>query len=111
MEFIDRYHIDIAVLGTHGRRAFKKLIMGSIAEEVFRMTPCPVLTVGSRAAPAARGGPEHILYPIQFFPDPSNAARYAVSLAEQYAATLTVMQVAEDVPPRRRGGAVGFRTV
>src|SRR5215475_13812932 len=37
---IDRNHIDIAVLATHGRRAFKKLIMGSITEEVFRMAPC-----------------------------------------------------------------------
>src|SRR5215469_7339358 len=51
VDLIDRHHIDLAVLGTHGRRAFKKLIMGSIAEEVFRMAPCPVLTVGSRVAP------------------------------------------------------------
>jgi len=96
---IDRNHIDIAVLGTHGRRAFKKLIMGSIAEEVFRMAPCPVLTVGSKVAAAARGGPQHILYVFEFAPDLSAAARYAVSLAERYAATLTVMHVTEDVPP------------
>jgi nucleotide-binding universal stress UspA family protein len=99
VDLIDRHHIDIAVLGTHGRRAFKKLIMGSIAEEVFRMAPCPVLTVGSKVAPAAQGGPQHILYVFQFAPDSSNAARYAVSLAERYGASLTVMHVTEDVPP------------
>jgi nucleotide-binding universal stress UspA family protein len=99
VDLIDRHHIDIAVLGTHGRRAFKKLIMGSIAEEVFRMAPCPVLTVGSKVAPAGRGGPQHILYAFQFAPDSSNAARYAVSLAERYDATLTVMHVTDDVPP------------
>ena len=99
VDLIDRHHIDIAVLGTHGRRAFRKLIMGSIAEEVFRMAPCPVLTVGSKVAPAAQGGLQHILYVFQFAPDSSNAARYAVSLAERYAATLTVMHVTEDVPP------------
>jgi nucleotide-binding universal stress UspA family protein len=49
-DIIRRHHMDIAVLGTHGRRAFKKLLMGSVAEEVFRMAPCPVLTVGLNAA-------------------------------------------------------------
>src|SRR5439155_15610602 len=39
VDIIKRNDIDLAVLGTHGRRAFKKLFMGSIAEEVFRMAP------------------------------------------------------------------------
>lgn len=96
VDVIERHGIDLAVLGTHGRRAFKKLTMGSIAEEVFRMSPCPVLTVGSQVRPADGRGPQHILYPLQFFPDTSKAARYAVSLAERYAASLTVMHVEGD---------------
>ena len=56
MDLIQRNHIDLAVLGTHGRRAFKKLLLGSIAEEVFRMAPCPVLTVGPKTAPAPAKG-------------------------------------------------------
>ena len=40
----------------------------------------------------------HILYPLQFIPDSGKAASYAVSLAEQYSADLTVMNVREDVP-------------
>src|SRR5262249_7021545 len=98
VDIIRRHHIDIAVLGTHGRRAFKKLMMGSVAEEIFRMAPCPVLTVGLNAAPAAAEGLRHILYPVEYAPDLSNAARYAVSLAERYGATLTVMNVGEDMP-------------
>lgn len=38
--------IDLVVLGTHGRRGLRKLVLGSVAEEVFRLAPCPVLTVG-----------------------------------------------------------------
>jgi len=97
VEIIRRHQIDIAVLGTHGRRAFKKLMMGSVAEEVFRMAPCPVLTVGLKAAPADPGGLKSILYPVEYAPDSSSAARYAVSLAERFGATLTVMNVGEDM--------------
>lgn len=37
--------IDLIVLGTHGRRAIAHLLMGSVAEKVVRLAPCPVLTV------------------------------------------------------------------
>jgi nucleotide-binding universal stress UspA family protein len=95
---IQLHHIDLAVLGTHGRRAFKKLLLGSIAEEIFRTAPCPVLTVGPKTAPAtAKSGLRHILYPMEFAPDTSKAAQYAVSLAERYTATLTVMNVRENM--------------
>src|SRR5262245_4059113 len=97
VEVIRRHQIDIAVLGTHGRRAFKKLMMGSVAEELFRMAPCPVLTVGPNTGPADPGGLRSILYPVEYAPDSSSAARYAVSLAEPYGATLTVMNVGEDM--------------
>lgn len=33
------------VMGTHGRRGFSRLLMGSVAEKVVRSAPCPVLTV------------------------------------------------------------------
>jgi len=93
-----QYDIELAVLGTHGRRAFKKLLLGSIAEEVFRIAPCAVLTVGPKTAPiAAKTKVQHILYPMEFAPDPSDAAKYAISLAERYDAKLTVMNVAEDM--------------
>lgn len=36
---------DLIVMGTHGRRGFDHLILGSTAENVVRKSPCPVLTV------------------------------------------------------------------
>jgi nucleotide-binding universal stress UspA family protein len=36
---------DLIVLGTHGRRGAKRLVMGSDAEEIVRTTPVPVLLV------------------------------------------------------------------
>ena len=37
--------IDLIVLGTHGRSGLMHLLMGSVAENVVRKAPCPVLTV------------------------------------------------------------------
>jgi nucleotide-binding universal stress UspA family protein len=37
--------IGLIVLGTHGRGAIAHLFMGSVAERVVRIAPCPVLTV------------------------------------------------------------------
>lgn len=43
---------DLIVIGTHGRNAFARLMLGSVAERVLRTAPCPVVTVrdNSRAA-------------------------------------------------------------
>jgi nucleotide-binding universal stress UspA family protein len=99
LELLVRDNIDMAILGTHGHRALKKLWLGSVAEEVFRGAPCPVLTVGPKVhSSPGQVAIKHILYPLESVPDSSLAAEYAVSLAEQYAATLSVMNVREDMP-------------
>jgi nucleotide-binding universal stress UspA family protein len=36
---------DLIVMGTHGRSGLSRLVMGSVAEEVLRRAPCPVLTI------------------------------------------------------------------
>lgn len=38
-------HSDLIVMGTHGRTALARLLLGSVAEAVLRKAPCPVLTV------------------------------------------------------------------
>lgn len=41
---------DIVVMGTHGRRGVRQLVLGSCAEQVFRRSQCPVLTIGPGAS-------------------------------------------------------------
>lgn len=36
---------DLIVMGTHGRTGLAHLLIGSVAERVFRTAPCPVMTV------------------------------------------------------------------
>ena len=45
VEYAGREHIDLIVVGTHGRGAVAHFLMGSVAERVVRTAPCPVLTV------------------------------------------------------------------
>lgn len=44
---------DLIVMGTHGRRGLSRVMMGSVAEDVIRHAPCPVLAV--RAQPGQAG--------------------------------------------------------
>ena len=36
---------DLIVMGTHGRSGLSKFFLGSVAERVIALAPCPVLTV------------------------------------------------------------------
>jgi nucleotide-binding universal stress UspA family protein len=41
---------DLVVMGTHGRRGIRRMLLGSVAEAVVRSAPCPVLTIRPKAA-------------------------------------------------------------
>ncbi len=43
-----RFKCDLIVLATHGRTGLKHVLMGSVAENVVRRAPCPVLSVRPR---------------------------------------------------------------
>jgi nucleotide-binding universal stress UspA family protein len=51
----EKHQCDLIVMGTHGRTGLDRLLMGSVAEKVVRLAPCPLLVVKSPApkTPAA----------------------------------------------------------
>ncbi|MEN8516328.1 universal stress protein [Burkholderia sp. RS02] len=55
--YVAEHAIDLAVLGTHGRRGIRRAMLGSVAERFLRTSSCPVLLVrgddATRAAVAA----------------------------------------------------------
>jgi nucleotide-binding universal stress UspA family protein len=97
-DFVKAHSIDLLVLGTHGRTAAKKQLLGPVAEEIFRLAECSVLTVGTRSEkPAlATDGVQRILYATNFKPHSERAAAFAHSLEREHGAKLTVLHVVED---------------
>jgi nucleotide-binding universal stress UspA family protein len=48
----EKQRSDLIVMGTHGRRGFQRVLLGSVTEEVMRRAHCPVLTVRAYGADA-----------------------------------------------------------
>ena len=92
---VKKEHIDLIVLGTRGRTGVGKLMLGSGAEEILRTAECPVLTVGPQAPgiPAKYGEFTRILYATSFGCENPAAAAYAISLAQEFQAELTLLHV------------------
>ena len=91
-------HVDLVVMGTHGRGGIKKLILGSTAEKIIRHAPCPVLTVGLHVPSGSCKHFGHIFYASDFSSGSHKALPYAVSLAEEDRAHLTLLHVIERDP-------------
>lgn len=110
-EIVKENQIDLIVVGTHGRAGLGKLLLGSVAEDILRHAPCPVLTVGPKVRgharlPEIRGkgremAPaelelEQIVYATNFSPASLTVAPVAIALAEEFGSRLTLMHVIED---------------
>ena len=97
---IEKYHIDLLVIGTRGRTGLGKLLLGSVAEEILRTVACLVLTVGPYAdqTRGTNGQVREILFATDFSSETQAAAACAVSLAEEFQARLVFLHVV----PRQR---------
>ena len=95
---IERKEIDLVVVGTRGRTGLGKALLGSVAEEILRQSPCPVLSVGPHvnlwSDEYAKMG--EILYATDLAAEYPIAAPYAVSLAQENQAHLVLLHVIED---------------
>lgn len=88
-------HVDLFVIGTHGRTGFRKMLMGSVAEEAERLLCCPVLAVGPKVNPEllTHGGFTSILYATDFSTGSQNALSYAVHFARETGGRLHMLHV------------------
>jgi nucleotide-binding universal stress UspA family protein len=108
-EVLKQREIDLIVLGTPGRTGVQKLLLGSSAEEVFRRAHVPVLTIGPAVQSGAhgRGRFRSVLFATDFNASSIAGAPYAVSLAQENQARLTLVHVlpkCKPGKPERDGG-------
>lgn len=95
---IRKNHIDLLVIGTRGRTGIGKFVLGSVAEEIFRTVHCPVLTVGPNAE-SPRDGFAEILCATDFSAESTTASTYAIALAQEFGASLSMLHVVPEGEP------------
>jgi nucleotide-binding universal stress UspA family protein len=95
---IREQEIDLVILATHGRSGLKKLVLGSVAEEVVRRAECPVLTVGPHidTTLGTSGRFSRILFATDFHSASAKALDYALFLANEPETKLILLHV---MPP------------
>jgi nucleotide-binding universal stress UspA family protein len=113
---IVRYAADVeaglVVVGTHGRKGVSHLLAGSVAEEVIRRAPCPVLTVPNAAARTTPGPQAPVLVPVDFSDVNRDALATARLIAEGYDAPVDLVHVLGEPtsPTGLFGDALGLGT-
>lgn len=117
LSFAEQENMEGIVMGTHGRRGFDRLVLGSTTDRVLRRASCPVLVVSNpfqnlmATAPDGRHRLSRILYCTDFSHNSERAREYALSLAAEYGAELTMLHVAKDASdPATAAAIVAERT-
>src|SRR6476660_4288286 len=96
-DVVKRNEIDLLVLASHGRHGIPRLVLGSIAEDVFRNVSCPVLTVGPDVKPCnSREMKVKKVLLATHFEAGSIAPAHAALLCNEFGAELTVLHVADE---------------
>lgn len=98
---IEEQKVDLLVIGTRGRGGLRKLALGSVADELLRVAPCPVLTIGPQAEVAAvsRGARfHHILVATDFGKGSTKALPLALALARAEQAQLILLHMIPPIP-------------
>jgi nucleotide-binding universal stress UspA family protein len=123
LSFAQAQNADMIVMGTHGRRGYDRLVLGSVTNRVMRRATCPVLAIckpphesgaADVAADKGRGHVHHltrILFCTDFSENSERALTYAISATEEYDAELTLLHVLEEVPsPAKTEEAIATAT-
>ena len=90
---INRNHINLIVVGTHGRTGLSRLVLGSAAEQICRMAECPVLTIGPDLVIREDVEIRRIVVPVDFSPESMTVLPYVAGIARQYGASITFLHV------------------
>lgn len=112
LSFAQKQNMEVIVMGTHGRRGFDRLVLGSTTDRVMRKAACPVLVVSNSAHQALTTGPDgrhrlrQIVYCTDFSNNSERARGYAISLAAEYGAELTLLHVADTVSDPKKAEAI-----
>jgi nucleotide-binding universal stress UspA family protein len=98
VEYIKTNKVDLVIMGTHGRRGLRHMMLGSVAEELLRTTDCPVITI--RKDDSIQTVPKRILVPTDYSTHARDAVVEGHNIAKKFGADLILLHVIEEpIPP------------
>lgn len=97
LDYAREEEVDLIVLATHGRRGVRRMLVGSVAEEVVRLAARPVLTVRPNGAEEHGEPPRSVLVPVDFSEHSDRALAYGGALAGRTGAELHALHVVPEM--------------
>ena len=110
--FAEKQNMELIVMGTHGRRGFDRLVLGSTTDRVIRTAACPVVVVPNTSPSALDTGANgrhrlsRIVYCTDFSHNSERAHGYAILVAAEYNAELTLLHVAKNAADVAKAEAI-----
>jgi nucleotide-binding universal stress UspA family protein len=101
IEYAHKEGVDLILMPTRGKGAFRRLLLGSVAAKVLHDAECPVWT-GTHVKDAPAASPtevRHVMCAVNFGPQSAKAIRWAADFASEFGAKLTVVHAVLGTPP------------
>jgi nucleotide-binding universal stress UspA family protein len=92
----NEWRADAIAIGTHGRKGFKRWIIGSVAERMLRYSPVPILIAGASRNSKPQPEFRRILVPVDFSPETSRMLAVATPIARRARASLSILHVIQN---------------
>jgi nucleotide-binding universal stress UspA family protein len=110
-QFIDEKGIDLTVLGTSARRRTARLLLGSVAEEIFRKAHCLVLVLGPKMRPRRRQQLKQLVFATALEPHSLAVLSRLSKLARKFDSTIRVIRaVHADIRSRTERSRISRET-
>lgn len=93
--FAREHDVDLIVMASHGRRGIRRMLLGSVAEEVVRLADVPVMVIRDTETATAEKGFRRVLVPVDFSNHAENALAVGRELAATWDADLDILHVLE----------------
>jgi nucleotide-binding universal stress UspA family protein len=95
LEYAEEVDADLVVMSTHGRRGLGHALLGSVTEEVVRLSRAPVLTIRGHSGDVPVPPLTDVLVPVDFSAHARQAVSHAKEICAAYGARLNVLHVFE----------------
>jgi len=103
---------DLVVLATSARGPASRVLLGSVAEEVFRMVNCPVFVLGPKAAAAKKRKPSRLVFATDLKPHSLAALSQLSNIGDRLGAEISVIRaVHPDITSRTERNRIRKETV